>query len=194
LTAIFLIAELTSGYELFVPLMITSALSFITVMPFEPHSIYTKPLATNGDLITHHKDKAALSQISISAIIETDFSVVHKESSLRDLVKVIANSKRNVFPVIDEEGTFIGVVSLDEIRKEVFNTELYDTVFVHQLMFMPECKITPDESMESVVKKFRSSGYYNMPVVDNEDKYVGFISRANLYTNYKDIIEEISED
>jgi len=194
LTAIFLIAELTSGYELFVPLMITSALSFITVIPFESHSIYTKQLAANGELITHHKDKAALSQINISEIIETDFSTINKEASLRDLVKVIANSKRNVFPVTDEADTFIGVVSLDEIRKDIFSTDLYDTVFVHQLMFMPECTITPKESMESVVKKFRSSGYYNMPVVDSENKYIGFISRANLYTNYKDIIEEISED
>ena len=194
LTAIFLIAELTSGYGLFVPLMITSALSFITVIPFEPHSIYTKPLAANGELITHHKDKAALSQINIAKIIETDFSTICKEASLGDLVKVIANSKRNVFPVIDKKNTFMGVVWLDEIRKDIFNTKLYDRVHVKDIMFMPECKITPDESMENVVKKFRASGYYNMPVVDHKNKYIGFISRANLYTNYKDIIEEISED
>jgi len=194
LTAIFLIAELTSGYELFIPLMITSALSFITVMPFEPYSVYTKRLAARGQLITHHKDKAALSQINISGIIENNFSTVSKNDSLRDLVKVIANSKRNVFPVIDKNQKFLGVVFLDEIRKEIFDVKLYDTLFVRDIMFMPECSISPAESMESVVKKFRTSGYYNMPVVETDHTYIGFISRANLYTNYKNIIEEISED
>lgn len=194
LTAIFLIAELTSGYGLFIPLMITSALSFITVIPFEPHSIYTKSLAANGELITHHKDKAALSQINISKLIETDFSIVYKEDSLGELVKTIASSKRNVFPVIDKHNHFLGVIFLDEIRNDIFKTELYKTVFVKDLMFMPEYSITPNESMESIVKKFRSSGYYNMPVIDDHKKYIGFISRANLYTNYKNIIEEISED
>ena len=194
LTAIFLIAELTSGYQLFVPLMITSALSFITVMPFEPHSIYSKRLAARGELITHHKDKAALHQINVKEIIETNFSIVFQNDSLRELVQAISQSKRNIFPVIDNNKKFIGVVSLDEIRDVIFNTELYDSVFVTNLMFMPETSITPDESMDSVVKKFRSTGYYNMPVVDEKGKYYGFISRANLYTNYKDIIENISED
>ncbi len=194
LTAIFLIAELTSGYQLFIPLMITSAISFITIIPFEPHSIYTKRLAARGELVTHHKDKAALSQISIIKIIETNFSAITKEMSLREFVTVIAKSKRNIFPVIDSKNRFLGLVAIDEIRDVIFNTELYDNLSVRDLMIKPETSITPDESMQEVVKKFRTTGYYNMPVIDKTGLYVGFISRANLYTNYKDIIEEISED
>jgi CIC family chloride channel protein len=194
LTSIFLIAELTSGYQLFIPLMITSALSFITVMPFEPYSIYTKRLAARGELITHHKDKAALSQINVAGIIETNFSTINKEASLRELVKVISESKRNIFPVVDQNQTYLGLVLLDEIRDVIFNAELYDSVFVSDLMKLPEVTITPEESMANVVKKLRATGYYNMPVVTCEGKYIGFISRANLYTNYKNIIETISED
>lgn len=194
LTAIFLIAELTSGYQLFIPLMITSAISFITIIPFEPHSLYTKRLAARGELITHHKDKAALSQISIIKIIETNFSTINKEMTLREFVTIIAKSKRNIFPVIDQKNRFLGLVAIDEIRDVIFNTELYDNLYVKDLMIKPETSITPDESMQEVVKKFRITGYYNMPVIDKTGIYVGFISRANLYTNYKDIIEEISED
>ncbi|MEI6348268.1 MAG: chloride channel protein [Bacteroidota bacterium] len=194
LTSIFLIAELTSGYQLFIPLMITSALSFITVMPFEPYSIYTKRLAARGELITHHKDKAALSQINVAGIIETNFSTINKEASLRELVKVISESKRNIFPVVDQNQTYLGLVLLDEIRDVIFNAELYDSVFVSDLMKLPEVTITPEESMVNVVKKLRATGYYNMPVVTCDGKYIGFISRANLYTNYKNIIETISED
>ncbi len=194
LTAIFLIAELTSGYILFVPLMITSAISFMTTIPFEPHSVYTKRLAAKGELMTHHKDKTALSQISIRGIIETNFSSIKKDATLRELVNVISESKRNIFPVLDENNKFTGVVSLDEIRDVVFCAELYDTVIVKELMFMPIVSITPEETMDHVVEKFRSSKYYNMPVIEADGTYVGFISRANLYTNYKDIIEEISED
>ncbi len=194
LTAIFLIAELTSGYQLFIPLMITSAISFITIIPFEPHSLYTKRLAARGELITHHKDKAALSQISIIKIIETNFSTINKEMTLREFVTVIAKSKRNIFPVIDQKNRFLGLVAIDEIRDVIFNTELYDNLYVKDLMIKPETSITPDESMQEVVKKFRITGYYNMPVIEKTGIYVGFISRANLYTNYKDIIEEISED
>jgi chloride channel protein, CIC family len=194
LTAIFLIAELTSGYQLFIPLMITSAISFITIIPFEPHSIYTKQLAARGELVTHHKDKAALSQISIIEIIETNFSIISKELTLREFVSVIAKSKRNIFPVTDSDNKFLGLVAIDEIRDTIFNTELYDSLYVKDLMIIPEATITPDESMQEVVKKLRTTGYYNMPVIDANGMYVGFISRANLYTNYKDIIEEISED
>lgn len=194
LTAIFLIAELTSGYQLFIPLMITSAISFFTIIPFEPHSIYTKRLAARGELVTHHKDKAALSQISIIEIIETNFSIISKELTLREFVSVIAKSKRNIFPVTDSDNKFLGLVAIDEIRDTIFNTELYDSLYVKDLMIIPEATITPNESMQEVVKKLRTTGYYNMPVIDANGMYVGFISRANLYTNYKDIIEEISED
>ncbi len=194
LTAIFLIAELSGGYNLFIPLMITSSVSYLTVMPFEPHSIYTKRLAAKGELTTHHKDKAALSKINIVEIIENNFSPILKTATLRDLVSAISKSKRNVFPVLGENDKFEGVVYLDEIRDIIFNPEKYDSVMVKDLMFMPEATITPNENMADVVRKFRKTGYYNMPVIDENGKYLGFISRANLYTNYKDIIESISED
>lgn len=194
LTAIFLIAELTSGYQLFVPLMITSALSFITVIPVEPHSIYTKQLAARGELITHHKDKAALSQLNVREIIETNFLKVSKTNTLRELVKVISQSKRNIFPVTDHLDRLEGIVSLDEIRKVIFDTDLYDCVLVSDLMSLPITTISINEPMEIVVKKFKSTGNYNIPVIDELGRYVGFISRANLYTNYKNIVEDISED
>ncbi len=193
LTAIFLIAEITGGYELFMPLIITSTISFLTIMYFEPHSIYTKRLASKGQLMTHDKDKTALSRISVRRLIETNFNTVNEKANLGELTKVISISQRNVFPVIDDENNFKGVVFINDIRHIVFKTELYETTFVRDLMFMPNFTVDPRESMDSVAAKFNNGANYNLPVLKN-GKYLGFVSRARVFSEYRKIIKEFSED
>ncbi|HOI88367.1 MAG TPA: chloride channel protein [Lentimicrobium sp.] len=193
LTAIFLIAEITGGYSFFIPLIITSTISYLTINLYESHSIYTKRLAARGDLITHDKDKAVLSRLSIGKLIETNFLPVSPDASLGELVKVIAASERNVFPVVDSENNFLGVVFINEIRNIMFNHELYDTTFVRNLMFMPEPLVSIDETMEDVAAKFHESPHYNLPVLDR-GKYVGFVSRANVFSAYRKLVKEYSQD
>lgn len=193
LTAIFLIAEITGGYELFIPLIITSTISFLTINYFEPHSIYTKRLALKGELMTHHKDKAALSLLRVNKLIESNFLAVDENATLGELVKTIAKSERNVFPVIDKERNFKGVVFINEIRDIVFKPEIYDKVHVSELMFMPDVSVHPDESMEKVATKFHKSGHYNIPVV-KDGKYIGFVSRARVFSKYRELIKEFSDD
>lgn len=193
LTAIFLIAEITGGYEFFIPLIITSTISYLTINLYEPHSIYTKRLAARGELITHDKDKAVLSRLSIHKLIETNFLTIGPDASLGDLVKVIARSERNVFPVIDRENNFLGVVFINEIRDIMFNHELYDKTFVRNLMYMPEPLISIGETMEDVARKFNECAHYNLPVLDN-GKYAGFVSRANVFSAYRKLVKEYSQD
>jgi len=193
LTAIFLIAEITGGYSFFIPLIITSTISYLTINLYESHSIYTKRLAARGDLITHDKDKAVLSRLSIGKLIETNFLTVSPDASLGELVKVIAASERNVFPVTDAENNFLGVVFINEIRNIMFNHDLYDTTFVRNLMFMPEPLVSIDETMEDVASKFNESPHYNLPVLD-KGKYVGFVSRANVFSAYRKLVKEYSQD
>lgn len=193
LTAIFLIAEITGGYSFFIPLIITATVSYLTIMNFEPHSLYTKRLAQQGELITHHKDKAVLTRLSISDLIERNFKTISPEASLGDLVKVVTESKRNVFPVIKPDRTFLGVVFINDIRNIIFKPELYETTFVHQLMFMPDACVEIDETMEDVAQKFQTSSNYNLPVLD-KGKYVGFVSKANVFAAYRKIVKEFSQD
>ncbi|MDD4210038.1 MAG: chloride channel protein [Bacteroidales bacterium] len=193
LTAIFLIAEISGGYHLFIPLIITTVISYMVFYPFEKYSIYTKSLAKQGDLITHDKNKHALSKIDVKDMIEDDFKTLDPNANIHDLTKLIEKSNRNVFPVVDKQTIFYGVVLLDDVRNIIFYPKEYDTS-IKQFIFKPEITIAPDESMISVVKKFKKTGYYNMPVIDAEGKYYGFISRANVYTQYREIVEEISED
>ncbi len=193
LTSIFLIAEITGGYELFIPLIITSTISFLTINYIEPHSIYTKRLAIKGQLMTHHKDKVALSRLSVNKLIERNFLTVDGNASLGELVKTIAKSERNVFPVVDAENNFKGVVFINEIRDIIFKPEMYDKVNVTDLMFMPDVSISSNESMESVATKFQKSQHYNIPVVD-KGKYIGFVSRARVFSKYRELVKEFSDD
>ncbi len=193
LTAIFLIAEITGGYEFFIPLIITSTIAYLTINFYEPHSIYTKRLASRGELITHDKDKAALSRLKINNLIEINFLSVSPDATLGELVKVIAKSERNVFPVIDAGNNFLGVVFINEIRNIMFNHEVYATTFVHNLMFMPDPIVSIDETMEDVARKFGECSHYNLPVLDN-GKYVGFVSRANVFSAYRNLVRESSQD
>jgi chloride channel protein, CIC family len=193
LTAIFLIAEITGGYELFVPLIITSSIAFLTVRYFQPHSLYTRKLAERGELITHHKDKAVLTLLKVENVVETNFSVVFPDRTLGELVKIIAKSNRNIFPVTDKEGFFLGIVPLDEIREIMFDRERYDKLRVRDLMIIPRQKVHLDDSMDTVMGKFRDSGLWNLPVVEN-GKYRGFVSRSNVFNVYRKMLIEFSED
>jgi CIC family chloride channel protein len=193
LTAIFLIAELTGGYQLFVPLMIVSTISYTTINSFVKTSVYTRQLARRGELFTHDKDKMVISLMNVSDLLETKFKTIHKDANLRELVKVITASKRNVFPVVDDEGIFYGVVHLNDIRDVIFKPELYDEVTVSSLMHAPMTSATMEDSMEDIVDKFQKTPHFNI-VVLNQGKYVGFVSRANVFSKYRKMLKEFSED
>jgi len=193
LTAIFLIAEITGGYEFFLPLMITSTIAYLTIYLYERHNIYSKKLADRGELITHDKDKAALSRLKITKLVEHNFLTVKPDATLGELVKIIARSERNVFPVVDEENNFLGVVFINDIRNIIFNTELYETTYVRNLMFMPDTLLNLDATMEDVAKKFSETSHYNLPVLNN-GKYIGFVSRANVFSSYRNLVKEFSQD
>ena len=193
LTGIFLTAEITSGYGMFVPLIITSTVAYLTIMRFEPHSVYTKRLAQSGELITHHKDKAVLRLMELKQLIETDFEVLLPSATLRDLVKAISRSHRNLFPVVDENGMMKGMVKLSEVKTLIFEPGLYDSVKVKDIMYMPEFFISPYDSMETVAEKIESSGRYNLAVID-EGKYLGFISRAVVFSKYRKTLQNVSNE
>ena len=193
LTAIFLIAEITGGYGLFIPLMVTSTISYLTIMYFEPHSIYTDRLAKRGELITHHKDKAVLTLLRLEKVIEKDFITIHPEASLGELVKIISRSKRNIFPVIDDDGILVGIVLLDNIRDIIFNPELYEKTKVNTLMSMPPAFVNKNDTMEGVMAKFEDSGAWNLPVLDN-GKYIGFISKSKIFNSYRKLLVQFSEE
>jgi chloride channel protein, CIC family len=193
LFAIFLIAEITGGYVLFIPLMITSTVSFITIRYFEPHSIYTHRIAKRGELITHNKDKAILTLLEMDKLIEKDFTPVAPEDSLGKLVKAISRSKRNLFPVLTGKNMLAGVVLLDSIRHIIFNTDMYDRIFVRDLMQPPPTHISPGDSMESVMKKFEVNEAWNLPVINN-GAYIGFLSKSKLFSYYRKWLIEISDE
>jgi CIC family chloride channel protein len=193
MTAIFLIAEITGGFGLLIPLMITAATAYLTITPLEPHSIYHIRLAQRGELITHNKDKAVLTLLKLKSVIETDLLSVQVESTLGELVQIISKSKRNIFPVIDQEKNFCGVVLLDDIREIMFDKDAYNTSMVKTLMIMPPAIIDVDEKMDSVMKKFNESGAWNLPVVRNR-KYVGFISKSTIFNAYRTELVNTSEE
>ena len=193
LMGMFLTAELTGGYELFLPLLIVSALSYITIKSFEPYSIYAMRLAQRGELLTHHKDKAVLTLLKIDNVIETDFHCVTPEMDLREMVKVISQSSRNLFPVVNGDGKLMGVVLLDDIRNIMFRPDLYRRMHVAQFMSTPPALIDIHASMEQVMKKFDDTGAWNLPVVDG-GKYVGFVSKSKIFNSYRRVLRHYSED
>jgi CIC family chloride channel protein len=193
LTAIFLIAEITGGYNLLIPLIITSTVAYITTRSIEKHSIYHVQLAKSGDLITHDKDKAVLTRMDWRKEIETDLLKVRPADNLGELVRVIAMSKRNLFPVVDEYNILEGVVSLDDVREIMFRRELYDTTFVKDLMIIPPSYVDKKENIESVMEAFRKTDAWNLPVLD-DGYYVGFISKSRIYATYRELLVEFSEE
>ncbi len=192
LTGIFLIAEITGGYNLFVPLMIVSTIAYATAKVFVTNSIYTYQLASRGELMTHNKDKSVLNMMRVGRLVETNFHRIKPGQTLGELVKVISRSKRNIFPVVDEQGLFKGHILLDDIRNIMFDTELYNTL-VDSIMVYPSYVIQPDDPMETVAAMFQDSGKYNI-VVLKEGRYLGYISRASVFITYRNKLSEISQD
>ncbi len=194
LTAIFLIAEITGGYSLLMPLMLVSATSFLTIRRFEKHSIYTKRLALSGDLITHDKDKAVLTVLQLDSLIEKDFNAVSPDQPLGELVKVVSRCKRNLFPVVEADGTLVGIVLLDDIRHVMFDTTLYTTTTVRSFMKVPLAFVHFNENMESVLNKFETANAWNLPVVDNNGRYIGFVSKSKIFSSYRNLLHQFSDE
>ena len=193
LMAIFLTAEMTGGYQLFLPLLIVSILSYGTIKIFEPYSIYTMRLAQRGELLTHHKDKAVLTLLKMDSVIEKDFAKVKPEMSLKEMVDVISKSNRNLFPVVNDNDELLGIVLLDDIRNIMFRPDLYRKMYVRRFMSMPPARVEVGESMESVMKTFDRSGAWNLPVVE-KGKYVGFVSKSKIFNSYRRVLRHYSED
>ena len=192
LTAIFLIAEITGGYDLFVPLMLVAAISFAFTKYFISNSIYTYKLAQRGELITHNKDKNVLMMMQINQLIETNFKAVQPEMFLGDMLKkAVAKSTRNIFPVIDKKQQFLGIVLLDDIRPIMFDAEMYKSVTVETIMKTAPETIQYDDSVAKIMQKFKESGAWNLPVIKG-NTYVGFISKSKLLTAYRNKLIEVT--
>lgn len=192
LTAIFMIAEITGGYELFIPLMLVSAISFLVARELKPHSIYTDQLAQRGDVLTHNKDQVILTLLNVEQVIERNFTTIKPKMLLGELVKVVSKSKRNLFPVVDEEQKLVGVLTLDDFRHLMFDQSLYETTFVNELMSPPPAVLESTETMDEVMKKFQRTNAWNLPVVEN-GAYRGFISKSKLFSVYRKKLIEFSE-
>ncbi|MDR2232804.1 MAG: chloride channel protein [Tannerella sp.] len=188
LTGVFLIAELTGGYDLFLPLMLVSMSSYATIIAFEPHSIYTMRLAKKGTLLTHHKDKAVLTLLKIENVLETDFQVVRPDMTLGDVVNAITHSSRSIFPVVEENGRLLGLVLEDNIRNIMFRHELYDRFHVKKIMISPPAIISSDMSMEKIMRLFDDTKAWNLPVVDSEGRYIGFVSKSKIFGAYREVL------
>ena len=194
LTGVFLIAELTGGYDLFIPLMIVSVSSYLTINVFEPHSIYSMRLARKGELLTHHKDRSVLTLMSLDAVIEKNVPQLRPDMDLGQVVRVVSNEKSNMFAVTDLKGTLLGVINLESIRKVIFRSELYRRYSVRQLMEQPRATLGTDEPMSTVMETFQNSDADMLPVVDAERHFVGFISKARLFSAYRRIMVDFSEE
>ena len=193
LMAIFLTAEMTGGYDLFLPLLIVSALSYMTIRIFEPYSIYTMRLAKQGDLLTHEKDKAVLTLLKIDNVIEKDFKTVSPKMNLKEVVDIIATSNRNLFPVTDDNGMLVGLVLLDDIRNIMFRPDLYKKMHVTRFMTMPPEVIDISMPMEEVMRVFDKTNAWNLPVVD-QGKYVGFVSKSKIFNSYRRVLRHYCDD
>jgi len=194
MTAIFLIAEITGGYGLLMPLIITSLVSYATIRFFEPYSIYSKRLAKIGELLTHDSDSAVLTLLNTSSLIEKDFVTVQMEDDLGKMVKAVKTSKRNLFPVVDADGVFQGFISLDDIRQIMFDRNKYKTVFAYNLMAMSPDYILENEKMESVMEKFERTGAWNLPVLDADKRYIGFVSKSKIFSSYREQLRQVSQE
>ena len=194
LTSIFLIAELTGGYSLFLPLMIVSAVSYLTNRVFQPQSIYAIRLAKKGELLTHHKDKAVLTLMNVDSVVETGFLKVTPDMDLGQMVQVISRSKRNLFPVVDVHNKLLGIVVMDDIRNIMFRQELYHRFRVERFMISPPARVIISDSMETVMHKFDQTKAWNLPVVDEDGVYVGFVSKSEVFDAYRQVLVDFSEE
>ena len=195
LTGMFLIVELTGGYDMFLPLMIVSLVSYVTILIFEKHSIYAIRLAKRGELITHHKDKAVLTFLKIEDLLEKDIPTVTPDMSLGDMVKVISNSNRNIFPVVDNDNILLGLVLMNDIRNIMFRPELYEKFTVEKFMVGTPAKIEINSNMEQVMETFEATKAWNLPVVNEKGEYMGLLSQSSVFNSYREVlVENYSQD
>lgn len=194
LTGIFLIAEITNGYDLFIPLMIVSTCSVMTISVFEPHSIYAMRLARQGKLITHHTDKAALTLMSLDSVVENDYIAVTADMPLGKLVNVISKSHSSFIPVLDSAGCILGEVDITKIRHIMFRSELYTKFCVMQIMTPVPAKVGINDRMEEVMKKFEIKNTNYLPVVDVNNRLMGYISRSRVFSLYRKMVEDLSAE
>lgn len=194
LTAIFLIAEVTGGYELFLPLIITATIAFGTTRLFEKYSIYTKRIAQTGELLTHDSDRAVLTLLKISDLVRDKYPRVDASDTLGDVVTLIKNDNSQVFAVVDSDGVFQGQITLDYIHGLIFRTEEYDTLRVSDFMDQPPVLVYADDNMESVMDKFDRTGAWRLPVITDDKHYLGYVSRSRILTAYRQELKIISQD
>ena len=194
MTAIFLIADMTGGYELLIPLILTATISYAVTRAIEPYSIYTKRIAKKGELLTHDSDQAVLTLLKTGDLIETDFKTVKIDATLGELVDVVAESHRNIFPVIDSRHHFQGFVSLEDIRRDMFKTDMYKTAHVFNFMRSAPEYVYIDEKMDSVMNKFEKTGAWNLPVVERDRTYIGFVSKSKIFSAYREQLKQVSHD
>ena len=194
MTGIFLIAEITGGYQLLIPLIFTAAISYGTVRFFEKYSIYTKRIAHTGELLTHDSDQAVLTLLKTSSVIETDFVPVIIDAPLSALVHAVSTSSRNIFPVLDAKGRFQGYVPLENIRKEMFEPALYEKKHVYNYMYSAPEYVYEDESMDSVMRKFEKTGAWNLPVIKADRTWIGFVSKSKIFSAYRSELRDFSRD
>ena len=193
ITSMFLVAELTGGFVLFLPLMLASAIAFTVSYYFEPYSIYTKRLAARGELLTHNKDENAMQFLNTRSLIEYDFETVPVSGKLRHVIRAVEHTKRNVFPVVNQRGELMGVITMDDIRADMFDREKYTMPLTQYMSKAPE-RLLPDEPIRSVMEKFEQTRAWNLPVVDETGHYIGFISKSKLLTAYREQLTHMSEE
>lgn len=194
LTGVFLIAELTGGYDLFIPLMIVSAVSYLTIHLFEPHNIYAMRLARQGDLLTHHTDQSILTLMSLDAVIDTSRPVFTADMTLGRMVSLISSEGGEDFAVTDGQGTLTGIVNLRNLRTVIFRSELYRTFTVGQLMQVPTAVLRTADTMQAVMDKFQAVDTEVLPVIDADHKFAGFVAKTKVYSTYRQLIKDYSQE
>ena len=194
MTAIFLIADMTGGYELLIPLIITSTISYAAARSIEPYSIYTKRIAKKGELLTHDSDQAVLTLLKTNELIENDFVTIRIDATMRELVDAVAHSKRNIFPVVDSKNHFQGYVSLEDIRHDMFRYDSYDSMHVYNFMKSAPAYVYVNEKMDRVMSKFEQTEAWNLPVVEHDRTYVGFVSKSKIFSAYRTQLKQVSHD
>ena len=192
LTAIFLIAELSNGYGLFIPLMLVSCISFAVNYSLDRDSIYTKQLRMRGELLTHDKDSSAFVFLRLDQLMETDFIRIRESLTLGDIVNIISSARRNIFPVVDNYGKLLGVVQLDDLRHDMFNRDKWHTSIMHY-MIQPPDKILDNEMIQSIMPRFEQSNTWMLPVVDKQGHYLGFISKSRILNSYREALVNVSQ-
>ena len=192
LTAIFLIAELSNGYGLFIPLMIVSCISFAVNYSMDRDSIYTKQLRLRGELLTHDKDSSAFVFLRLDQLMETDFIRLRESLTLGDVVNIISNARRNIFPVVDTSGKLLGIVQLDDLRHDMFNRDKWSTSIMHY-MIQPPDKVHEHEMIQSIMPRFEQSNTWMLPVVNKQNHYLGFISKSRILNAYREALVNVSQ-